>query len=137
MMPRMAVHKAISLICSVYKPLDRGGMRPTDYAVGALAIVAVSIAVALIVYSFGILTFEPAHLITWFFGPLGAFTLFYAFARREELVFYAFWGLVMLLVALAIPLAEVGVPLPALIGILILVITIAGLVAYWRERWVK
>ena len=112
-------------------------MRPTDYAVGALATVATSIAVALIVYSLGLLTFEPVHVITWFFGPLGAFTLFYALARREEFVFYAFWGLVMLLVALAIPLAEVGVPLPALIGILILAITIAGLVAYWRERWVK
>jgi len=112
-------------------------MRPTDYGVGVLAILAVSIAIALIVYSLNIIAFEPIHVVIWIFGPVGAFTLVYAFVRREEFVFYSFWGLVMLLVALAIPLAEVGVPLPALIGTLILVIAVAAVAAYWRERWVK
>lgn len=105
-----------------------------SYGVGALAAVGISLGVALIVYSLGLLPFDWIHLVAWFFGPLGAWTLAYAFVRRQELVYYAFWGIIMLAVALAVPLWLLGVPLPALAGTVILIIVVLGLAAYLSGR---
>ncbi|RLI11098.1 hypothetical protein DRO33_04670 [Candidatus Bathyarchaeota archaeon] len=105
-----------------------------SYAVGAGAVLAVSLGAALVAYGLGLLTFKAIHLLAWFFGPLGIYTLAYGLVKAGEKVYYIFWGLIMIFLALLTPAHLLGWPLLPFAGILILLIASLAVIAYLAGR---
>ena len=106
--------------------------KSSDYNVGALIVLVVSIGVAAIVYSL-LLTFNLFNLPAWLFGPLGVYTLAYALIARKDSAYYVVWGGVMVAVALVSACYDVVNPL-VILGVLAIVIAITGIVAYQRSK---
>lgn len=104
-----------------------------NYGVGALIVFAISLGFAAILYGGGILVFEPLNLIAWVFGPLGVYTILYALKVRRDSLYYLSWGLIMLTMGLASTLYNV-VSVMVLFGLLIIVLAVIGLLAYWRRK---
>jgi hypothetical protein len=105
--------------------------KPFEYGVGALAILAVSIGLAAILYGTGTIAFDLYYVPAWIFGPLGAYTVAYS-AISKDPTYYLVWGTVML--AVAAVSAFYTVSIFAVIGVLLIVLAVIGIVAYWRSK---
>lgn len=104
-----------------------------SYDVGAVAVLAVSVGVAAIVYSLDMIPLDVYHLIAWIFGPLGFYTVVYSLMTKRDSDYYLVWGTVML--AVAVISASYNVVSPVLVlGILIIVLAVIGVLAYMRSR---
>jgi len=97
------------------------------YGVGALATLASSIGIALIVYGGGFVEFDVVNALSWIFGPLGTYTLVYGVLSHKDSVFYSIWGVIMLGVAVSSAFYRLINPLVVL-GILVIIVVILGLV---------
>jgi hypothetical protein len=103
--------------------------RPFEYGVGALAILAVSIGLAAILY--GAIPFDLYYIPAWIFGPLGAYTVAYATISKDP-TYYLVWGTVMLAVAAVSAFYTVSIFI--VLGVLLIVLAVIGILAYWRSR---
>jgi hypothetical protein len=104
-----------------------------SYGVGALAVIVISIGVAAIVYSLGILAFNAYNLVAWFIGPWGVYTVVYSFAVSGETTYYLVWGTVM--VAFGIIAGTYNVIHPLLVlGVLLIALAVIGVAAYLKGR---
>jgi len=108
------------------------GPQSSRYGVGALAALALSIGLAAVVYGGGLISFDPYNLPAWFFGPLGAYTLVYAFLGSGDTFYYLVWGSVMVAVGAASALYRL-VSVFVVMGVLTIVLVVIGLFAYWRK----
>ncbi|MEM0096084.1 MAG: hypothetical protein QW660_05565 [Candidatus Bathyarchaeia archaeon] len=104
-----------------------------SYGVGALAVLVISIGLAAVIYSINIIPFDLLNLPAWIFGPLGVYTLFYAFFNRKDPVYYLVWGAVMTCVGVVSATYAV-VPPPLILGILLIVVAVIGIAAYERSK---
>lgn len=104
-----------------------------SYGVGALVTFIISLGTAAIIYGSGIIAFDPIGLIAWVLSLLGAYTIIYALRMREDTFYYASWGLIMFAIGLASALYRVMSPL-IIFGLLLIVLAIIGLIAYWRKK---
>ena len=98
-----------------------------------MACIAVSIAVALIIYGIGLIPLNLWHILAWLFGPFGVYTVIYALIKSREPTYHLVWGAVTISIAIASITYNVLTPIVVL-GSLILVIVIIGLLGYWRGR---
>lgn len=103
------------------------------YGVGALATLAISFGVALIVHGGGFIEFDMAYSLSWIFGPLGAYTLVYGVFSQTDSLFYSIWGVIMLGVAVSSAFYKLINPLVVL-GILVIIVVILGIVTRGRVR---
>lgn len=103
------------------------------YGVGALAVLASSTGLALMIYGSGLLEFDIINVPSWIFGPFGAYTLIYGIVSRRDPFYYSLWGVLMLAVALAFALHAVVNP-AIVAGVALIVIAILGLMAGKRVR---
>ncbi len=107
--------------------------KPIAYGVGALIVLVVSVGVAAVVYGLALLAFDWLSVLAWVFGPLGVYTLAYAFVARKDSTYYVVWGSVMFAVALVSAFYTWVNPL-VIVGVLAIVIAIIGIVAYQRSK---
>ena len=107
--------------------------RPLGYGVGSLAILIVSIGVAVVVYSLGLLVFNLYEIPAWVFGPWGLYTVVYAFVTGRDFTYYLTWGTIILAFGLVSALYYVVNPF-VILGILLIVLAIIGVGTYWRGR---
>lgn len=104
-----------------------------SYGVGALAVFVISLGVAILFYGGGLLAFEVLGLVVWVLSPLGAYTIIYALRAQEDILYYMVWGLTMLTIGVASALYKV-VNVAIIFGVLLIVVVVVGLVAYWRRE---
>jgi len=104
-----------------------------SYGVGALAILAISIGAAAIVYSLGALVFDIYTFPAWILGPLGVYTVIYSIVAGSEATYYMVWGTVMVAVAIVLTFYYVVQPL-LILGILVIVLAVIGIAAYLRGK---
>jgi len=117
--------------------------RPLNYNVGAIVIFVISIGLAVVVYAARMIPFDlfnpptwvlgPFGVLTFIFGPLGVYTLTYSFVAGKEWTYYLVWGTIMFAVAVASALYSI-VNIFVVAGILLIILAVIGLVAYWRGR---
>ena len=102
-----------------------------------MACIAVSIAVAFIIYGIGLIPLNLWHILAWLFGPFGVYTVIYALIKSREPTYHLVWGAITISIAIASItyniLNNILNPIVVL-GSLILVIVIIGLLGYWRGR---
>lgn len=98
---------------------------------GALVVLLISAGVAAIAYSL-VLPLNWLNIPAWLFGPLGVYTLAYAFIRKDS-IYYSVWGTVMVAIAVISGFYNVVNPF-VIIGILAIIIGIIGIVAYMRSK---
>ncbi len=103
------------------------------YGTYALAILALSIGIMVIVYGLGLLPFNPIHILGWLFGPLGAYTVIYAIATKRDPLYYIIWGTILLAIAMMSTLYELVNPL-VILGVTILILVVAALLSRKREK---
>ncbi len=103
------------------------------YGIGALIVLVVSIGVAAIVYGLALLALNWFSLPAWILGPLGIYTLAYAFMTRKDSTYYLVWGSVMFAIAIISAFYVLVNPL-VIVGILAIVIAVIGIVAYQRSK---
>jgi hypothetical protein len=104
-----------------------------SYGAGALAILAISLGLAAVIYSVNIIPFDVINLLAWIFVPLGVYTLFYSFFSRKDPVYYLVWGVVMTCIGVVSATYAVVPPLLVL-GILLIIIAVIGIAAYKRSK---
>lgn len=102
-----------------------------SYGVGALAILALSIGLALIIYGCGILEFDILNVPSWIFGPFGVYTLIYGITSRRESLYYSLWGMLMLAIALVFALYTIINP-AIIIGATLIAVVMLGLIVRRR-----
>jgi ABC-type nickel/cobalt efflux system permease component RcnA len=104
-----------------------------NYDVGALVVLAISIGLAVIVYSVNILSFDVFNIPAWILGPLGVYTIVFSFKARGESTYYLVWGVIMFAIATASAFYNTQNVL-AVLGILLIVIAVIAIVAYLRGK---
>lgn len=104
-----------------------------SYGVGALAVIAISIGVAAIVYSLGMLAFNTYNLLAWIIGPWGVYTVVYSLVASGESTYYLVWGTVMVAVSVVSGFYNV-IPALLVLGILLIALAVIGIAAYLRGR---
>lgn len=104
-----------------------------NYGAGVLIDLMVSLGIATIVYANNILPFSLLHLIAWILLPLGIFTCVYAFFARGHVFYYLVWGVILVFGGLMAVTAPFLVPM-TLIGVLLIVLAVIGIIAYWRKK---
>lgn len=104
-----------------------------DYDVGALVVLVISIGLAAVVYSVGILSFDVFHLPAWILGPLSVYTIIFSFIAGKESTYYLVWGVIMFAIATASAFYGT-LPIFVVLGILLIVIAVIAIVAYWRGK---
>jgi hypothetical protein len=104
-----------------------------DYNIGALVILVISIGVAVVVYSANMIPLNIFNIPAWLLGPLGVYTILFSFIAGKESTYYLVWGIVMFAVAAASAFYNV-VNAFVVLGILLIVIAVIGIVAYWRSK---
>jgi len=103
------------------------------YGGGALAVLAISIGVAAIVYGMNWVGLNLCNLPAWIFGPLGIYTVAYSLVAGKNSTYYLAWGAIMVAVAVVSGFYD-KVPAFLVVGILLIVLAIIGMIAYWRSR---
>lgn len=104
-----------------------------SYGIGALAVIVISIGIAAIVYSLGMLVFNAYNLVAWFIGPWGVYTVVYSFAVSGDTTYYLVWGTVM--VALGIISGFYNfIPAVLVLGVLLIALAVIGLASYMKGR---
>ncbi|MEM2784381.1 MAG: hypothetical protein QXF09_06125 [Nitrososphaerota archaeon] len=104
-----------------------------NYGIGAIAILAISIGFLAIIYGGGFVYFDPLNLPAWIFGPLGIYTIIYSLIIKKDILYYSIWGIIMFAIAIASALYNI-VNVFIVFGILLIVITIVGIIAYLRRK---
>ncbi|MEM2080838.1 MAG: hypothetical protein QXP44_01030 [Candidatus Bathyarchaeia archaeon] len=104
-----------------------------DYGVGALVVLVASLGLAAVVYGLPLLEFNWLNLPAWIFGPVGAYTLAYAVIAGKDATYYLVWGSIMFAVALISALYAAVNPF-VIIGVLAVIISIIGILAYQRSK---
>jgi hypothetical protein len=107
--------------------------KPLDYDAGALAVLVISIGVAVIVYGMGLIGLNVYNLPAWIFGPLGIYTVAYSLIAGRNSTYYLVWGAIMVAVAVVSGFYD-KVPVYLVMGLLLIVLAIIGIIAYWRSR---
>jgi hypothetical protein len=107
--------------------------RSLGYGMGSLAVLVASIGVAAIVYSVSLIPFNILNIPAWIFGPFGLYTIIYAFAAGKDSTYYLTWGTIMFAIAMVSALYNM-VNSYIIFGILLIILVVIGLVAYWRGR---
>lgn len=107
--------------------------RLRNHGAGAVVVLFLSLGIATIVYSNNVLPFHLIDLIAWVFVPLGIFTCLYAVIARREFFYYLIWGVIMLLAGLMVVTSTFIAPM-TLIGVLLIVLAVIGIVAFWRKK---
>jgi hypothetical protein len=104
-----------------------------DYNVGALVIFVISVGLAVVVYGMNLIPLDIFNIPAWLLGPLGVYTILFSFIADKESTYYLVWGIVMFAVAAASAFYNV-VNAFIVFGILLIVIAVIGMVAYWRSK---
>ena len=104
-----------------------------DYNVGALVILVISIGLAVVVYGMNMIPLDIFNIPAWLLGPLGVYTILFSFRAGKEATYYMVWGVIMFAVAATSAFYSVVNPFVVL-GILLIVIAVIGIVAYWRSK---
>jgi hypothetical protein len=104
-----------------------------NYSIGAFAILAISIGFLIVIYGGGIIYFDPFNIPAWIFGPLGIYTIAYSLIIKKDMLYYSIWGIIMFAIAIASAFYNI-VNVFIVFGILLIVIAIVGLIAYWRRK---
>ncbi len=112
---------------------EGSGRRSLGYGAGSLAVLVVSIGVAAVVYSTSLIAFNTLNIPAWIFGPFGLYTIIYAFATGRDSTYYLAWGTVMFAIAMVSALYTMVNPI-IIFGILLIILVVIGLAAYWRGR---
>lgn len=112
---------------------EGSGRRSLGYGVGSLAVLVVSIGVAAVVYSAFLIPFNLLNIPAWIFGPFGLYTIVYAFATGRDSTYYLAWGTIMFAIGLVSALYATVNPI-IVFGILLIILAVIGLVAYWRGK---
>jgi hypothetical protein len=107
--------------------------RSLSYGVGALAVLVASIGVAAVVYALSLITFNAYQIPAWVLGPWGLYTIIYALVTSRDFTYYLAWGTIIFAVALGSALYTLINPF-VIFGILLIVLVIIGLAAYWRGK---
>ena len=100
----------------------------TNYSVGILVTLMISLGCAAIAYGGGFLSFNLLNVPAWLFGPLGVYTLIFAFRHRNSF-YYLGWSVILLVIASASALYTL-VNVIVMVGILLLFLAILGILAY-------
>ena len=104
-----------------------------DYNVGALVIFVISVGLAVVIYSMNIIPLDIFNIPAWLLGPLGVYTIIFSFMAGKESTYYLVWGIIMFAIAAASAFYNV-VNAFVVLGILLIVIAVIGIVAYWRGK---
>ncbi|HVO85639.1 MAG TPA: hypothetical protein VMT06_00785 [Candidatus Eisenbacteria bacterium] len=104
-----------------------------SYGAGAIAVLAISLGVALIIYGLGLVAFDFLNLLGWIFGPLGVYTVVYSFMTKSQSTYYLVWGTIMVAVAIIGGFYNV-VPWYLVLGILVIVLAVIGVIAYMEGK---
>jgi hypothetical protein len=107
--------------------------RRFTFGVGAIAVLAISLAVALVIYGLGLVSFNIMNLLGWIFGPLGVYTVAYAFMTKAQSTYYLVWGTIMVAIAIVGGFYYI-VPWYLVIGILVIVLAVIGVIAYMEGK---
>jgi hypothetical protein len=105
--------------------------KPLNYGVGAFFVLLISFGVATIAYSL-VLPFNLLNIPAWILGPLGVYTIAYAFIGKDS-IYYSVWGTVMVTISVIFGFYDVVSPF-VIIGILAIIVAIIGIVAYQRSK---
>ncbi|MEM2947612.1 MAG: hypothetical protein QXN96_05190, partial [Candidatus Bathyarchaeia archaeon] len=103
------------------------------YGTGALAVLVASLGLAAVVYSVNMIPFDYLNLPFWIFGPLGVYTLFYAFFSRKDPIYYLVWGVISTCIGV-VSATYVVVPPLLVLGILLIIMAVIGIAAYKRSK---
>ena len=109
------------------------GSKRFSYGVGAIAILAISLALALIMYGLALLPYDFFNLLAWIFGPWGVYTVAYSLMAGRESTYYLVWGAIMVAVAIIGSFYRV-VPWFLVFGILVIVLAVIGIIAYMKGK---
>jgi hypothetical protein len=103
------------------------------YGAGALAVFVISIGAAAIVYSMNWVALNLYNIPAWLFGPLGIYTILYSLVARKDWAYYLALGTIMTSAAVISGFYDKVQPL-LVIGIVLIVLAIIGMIAYWRSK---
>jgi hypothetical protein len=103
------------------------------YGAGTAAVFVISIGVAAIAYSMNWVGLNLYNIPAWLFGPLGIFTVLYSLVAGKDWAHYLAWGTIMTSAAVISGLYDKVQPL-LVIGIVLIVLAIIGIIAYWRRK---
>jgi hypothetical protein len=109
------------------------GPKQFSYGVGAIAVLAISLALALIMYGLAVLPYDLFNLLAWIFGPWGVYTVAYSLMAGRESTYYLVWGTIMVAVAIFGAFYRV-VPWFIVLGILVIVLAVIGVIAYMKGK---
>ncbi|MGB9714526.1 MAG: hypothetical protein ACPLZC_06065 [Candidatus Bathyarchaeales archaeon] len=104
-----------------------------DYNVGALVILVISAGLAAVVYGANIIPLNIFNIPAWLFGPLGVYTIIFSVTASKETTYHLVWGIIMFTIAIASAFYNV-LNVFVVLGILLIVIAVIGIVAYWRSK---
>jgi hypothetical protein len=104
-----------------------------DYNVGAVAVIVISIGVAAMVYGLQLIPFDLINIFAWILGPWGVFTVVYSFTSSKDMTYYLVWGTIMVAVGV-IAASYSWMNIFIALGILVVVLAVIGVLAYWRSR---
>lgn len=107
--------------------------RRFTYGVGAIAVLVISLGLALIMYGFYLLPYDLLNLLGWIFGPLGVYTVVYSLMVRNQSTYYLVWGMIMVAVGIVGGFYNI-VPWFLVLGILVIVLAVIGVIAYMEGK---
>jgi hypothetical protein len=109
------------------------GPKQFNYSIGAIAVLAISLALALIMYGLALIPYDFFNLLAWIFGPWGVYTVAFSLMARRESTYYLVWGAIMVAVAIFGGFYNV-VPWFLVLGMLVIVLAVIGVIAYMRGK---
>lgn len=104
-----------------------------NYGPLALAVLVIFLGIASVLYGMNVLPFDIFNLPAWVFCPLGVYSLIYALAVKRGSLYYAVWGLAMLAIGAVSASYNLLNPV-VVIGILLIIIAVICIFAYWRSK---
>ncbi|MDQ1279816.1 MAG: hypothetical protein QG670_1078 [Thermoproteota archaeon] len=105
--------------------------RTLNYDVGIIITLTISVGSAIIAYAGGFVVYDVYNLPAWIFGPLGVYTLVYAYTKKESSYFSA-GGITFLAIAMMSMFYRL-VNVVVMIGIFLIVVGVMATITYMRE----
>jgi hypothetical protein len=109
------------------------GTKHFSYGVGAIAVLAISLALALIMYGLALVPYDFFNLLAWIFGPWGVYTVAYSLIAGRESTYYLVGGAVMVAIAIFGGFYSI-VPWFLVLGMLVIVLAVIGVIAYMKGK---
>jgi hypothetical protein len=109
------------------------GSKQFSYSIGAIAVLAISLALALIMYGLALIPYDFFNLLAWIFGPWGVYTVAYSMMAGRESTYYLIWGAIMVAVAIVGGFYTI-VPWFLVLGILVIMLAVIGVIAYMKGK---